>query len=453
VTKKFMTVHDRARQDAVSLRTYFLRAVGLLLIAALGGAAAAQDSGGTGVSAVIGARNSELNALTRDIELTAARQAELRREIEALETDRATLNRSLLEGSRQVQRLEGDIGSTERNLLGLLAQEDQLRSSLLARRGVLTEVLAALQRLGHHAAPAIMVRPEDALASVRSAILLGAVVPDIRARADQLATDLSGLVELRVAQERERDRLRADALALIEGRTRIALLLEQKRARRTASLDALAVEERRAAALASQVSTLRELIKRIESENRVAAAASAAANRASLAARSSGGGRPAKSLGEDGRLAPAVAFVDAKGLLPLPVNGRQITVFGGEDTLGGIAQGISIETRAGGQVASPTDGWVVFAGPFRSYGQLLIINAGDDYHVLLAGMERIDVQLGQFILAGEPVAEMAAQRLASLDASGIGARPPVLYIEFRKDGGSIDPAPWWSVYNVEKVGG
>ena len=72
---------------------------------------------------------------------------------------------------------------------------------------------------------------------------------------------------------------------------------------------------------------------------------------------------------------------------------------------------MSIATRTGGQVSSPADGWVVYAGPFRSYGQLLIINAGDGYHVLLAGMERIDVQLGQFVLAGEPVAAMASPKI------------------------------------------
>ena len=414
-----------------------------------GGWAGAQNR----ATSLIDARQGELEVLTRDIELTETRKAELRREIEALETDRATLNQSLIEGSREVQRLEGAIDVSERRLRSLLSDEDRLRVSLLERQRVLTEVLAALQRLGYRAPPVLVVRPEDALASVRSAILLGAVVPGLRERADELAVDLSRLVALRQAQERERDRLRADALALIEGRTRIALLLEQKRLQRTASIEALQIEERRAETLAAQVTTLRDLIRRIEAENATAAAASAAADRAGRIARSESGGRPARSLGAIDRLAPAVAFGDAKGLLPLPANGRQITTFGGDDGLGGIAQGVSLETRPGAQISSPADGWVVYAGLFRSYGRLLIVNTGDDYHVLLAGMERIDVQLGQFVLAGEPVGEMAAQRLASLGGPGIGARQPVLYIEFRRDGVSIDPTPWWAGSNMEKVGG
>ena len=83
----------------------------------------------------------------------------------------------------------------------------------------------------------------------------------------------------------------------------------------------------------------------------------------------------------------------------------------------------------------------------------MIINTGGGYHVLLAGMERIDVQLGQFVLAGEPVAVMASQRLASVGAVAMGVIQPVLYIEFRKDGTSIDPAPWWAATSDEKVGG
>jgi murein hydrolase activator len=102
-------------------------------------------------------------------------------------------------------------------------------------------------------------------------------------------------------------------------------------------------------------------------------------------------------------------------------------------------------------VTAPCDGWVVYAGPFRSYGQLLILNAGGGYHVLLAGMERISVDLGQFVLTGEPVAVMGAgAQTAALVAVGSGQ--PVLYVEFRKDGIPVDPSPWWAT-NGEKVRG
>jgi len=97
------------------------------------------------------------------------------------------------------------------------------------------------------------------------------------------------------------------------------------------------------------------------------------------------------------------------------------------------------------------DGWVVFAGVFRSYGQILIINGGDGYHMLLAGLSQIDVQLGQFVLAGEPVGLMSGASRGS--KANPPANAPVLYVELRKDGRSIDPDPWWASEGTQKVQG
>jgi septal ring factor EnvC (AmiA/AmiB activator) len=194
----------------------------------------------------------------------------------------------------------------------------------------------------------------------------------------------------------------------------------------------------------------------VEKETAAAWEAAAAAAKAAEAAKSASAARadkPATSLGADDRLGPQVAFADARGLLPKPANGRILTAFGAADGLGGRSPGETFTTRDGATISSPADGWVVFAGPFRSYGQLLIINAGDGYHVLLAGMEHIDVQLGQLVLAGEPVATMPSRKVAQIGAVDTPETGPVLYVEFRKDGVSIDPEPWWVPSDKEKVGG
>ncbi len=401
-------------------------------------------------------RQADLDAITRDIQLTQQRQDELQKEIDALDKDRATLNQNLIDTGKRVQDMEAAADRSEARLKALAASEAAIHKSLLERRDVLAEVLAALQRMGRHPPPALLVRPEDALASVRSAILLGAVVPDLRSAAAKLADDLKKLVALKTEIAAERDRLHADAVKLAEDRTRIQFLLEEKRNQASASAQALADEERRAAALAGQATNLKDLIARMEQQIAAASEAAAEAEKATAEAEAKAKASPGlkpTSLGSADRLAPAVAFGNAKGLLPKPVSGSLLSGFGDKDNLGARSQGVSLATRATAQVNSPCDGWVVYAGPFRSYGQLLIINAGGGYHVLLAGMERIDVQLGQFVLAGEPVAMMASQRLASAGAITVGATQPVLYVEFRKDGTSIDPAPWWAASSDEKVGG
>jgi septal ring factor EnvC (AmiA/AmiB activator) len=143
-----------------------------------------------------------------------------------------------------------------------------------------------------------------------------------------------------------------------------------------------------------------------------------------------------------GRIKPAMPFSEAKGILPVPAHGRRVLTFGEKTQYGSQSKGLVIETRQGAQVVSPTDGWIVYAGEFRSYGQLLIINAGAGYHILLAGLSQIDVQLGQFVLAGEPVGVMsAAAKSAQVKAQD---NAPVLYVEFRKDQRPIDPDPWWA---------
>lgn len=151
-----------------------------------------------------------------------------------------------------------------------------------------------------------------------------------------------------------------------------------------------------------------------------------------------------------GRIKPAIPFATARAKLPLPAHGRRVLSFNEKTQYGGQSKGMVLETRNFAQVVSPCDGWVVYAGEFRSYGQLLIINAGDGYHVLLAGMSHIDVEPGQFVLTAEPVGTMSSGSKTPTQPAASGS--PVLYVEFRKDGRPIDPDPWW-IASQQKVQG
>lgn len=402
-------------------------------------------------------RRAELDAITHDIEVTRERQDALKAEIDKLDKDSASLAQSMVETGERAAQLERQLDEAEARMGGLLDEESGVRASLATRRSVLANVLAALQRMGRKPPPAIVVRPEDALAAVRSAMLLGAVVPELRTEAAALSSDLQHLLALKEEKARERDRVRADATALAEERTRIELLAAEKKKARADSEQLLSEEQKRAEALAAQASSLQDLIDTLEKQVAASADAAAAAKAAEAknqaAVESGSAPRRPDNLGAANRIEPAVAFADTRGLLPRPVNGAEVKGFGEDDGLGGTTAGIQIATRGGAGVSSPSDGWVVYAGPFRSYGQLLIINAGGGYHVLLAGMERINVELGQFVLAGEPVGVMGNRQLASVGAEGTGVQQPLLYVEFRKDGTSIDPAPWWARSSDEKVGG
>jgi septal ring factor EnvC (AmiA/AmiB activator) len=390
----------------------------------------------------------------RDQDLKAARDAHsksietesaIKREIEQIGADRRKLNQDLIDTAGRIRGVEAQVAATETRLKSLDGNELGIRKSLEGRRAVIGEVLAALQRIGHHPPPALIASPEDALQSVRTAMLLGAVLPEMRHEVEALANDLTNLLDVRKKIAGERDRLKTEVASLGDERTRMTALVGERQKQQAEREKALNAERARASQLAHQVDNLKDLITKLEQ----------GLDPATRAAREAGRGdkRSAMSaLRDPGRLAPAVSFASLRGQVPIPVNGVKLKEFGVPDGVGGVEKGVSIATRTGAQVTAPADGWVVYAGPFRSYGQLLILNAGNGYHILLAGMERISVDLGQFVLTGEPVAVMGnGSHIAAILATG--SSQPVLYIEFRKDGVPVDPGPWWAAGEGEKVRG
>jgi septal ring factor EnvC (AmiA/AmiB activator) len=390
-------------------------------------------------------RQQELDAARQQQKNSAELQAKLKAEIAAIGEDRSKLNQQLIDVASRVRDAESHVSDAETRLHALDAHEQEIKGSLDARRSEVIEVLAALQRAGRRAPPALLVRPEDALQSLRTAMLLGAVVPELRARAEKLATDLGELVTVRKTITDERDHLTVDRDKLRDDQTRLSALIDERQRQQAGIQKDVDAEAARAIALARQVDSLQGLIAKMEQDVKSAAKAAAAANQ------SAGKNDPAR-LKDPKRTSPAIAFASAKGMFRLPVNGTKIREFGASDGTGGVDKGISLATRPGAQVTTPCDGWVVYAGPFRSYGQLLILNAGGGYHVLIAGMERISVNIGQFVLTGEPVATMGTtSQVASILATT--ASQPVLYVEFRKDGTPIDPGPWWAANEGEKVRG
>ena len=391
-------------------------------------------------------RAQELEAARQRQKDAAELQEKLKAEIAAIGQDRSKLNQQLIDIAAQVRDVEGRVAETEGRLHTLDGHEQEIRSSLDSRRSEIVEVLAALQRAGRRTPPALLVRPEDALQSLRTAMLLGAVVPELRTRAQTLAAKLGELVTVRKSITAERDHLAADRDKLRNDQTRLAALVDERQKKQADIEKDIEAEGARAVALAKQAVDLQSLISKMEQDVKSAAKAAAAANQ-------QGGGKGNPALMKDPkRTSPAIAFASAKGLFKLPVNGRKIRDFGSSDDSGGMEKGISLATRPGAQVTTPCDGWVVYAGPFRSYGQLLILNAGGGYHVLIAGMERISVNIGQFVLTGEPVATMGTtSQVVSILAAN--ASQPVLYVEFRKDGTPIDPGPWWAANEGEKVRG
>jgi murein hydrolase activator len=393
------------------------------------------------------------------LEATQRRSKELQSEMDKLAAERERINSRLVETGKLIQQSEAQLSLMESRLGDLEAQEKQIRSTLEERHGSISSLLAAMQRMGRNPPPVMVTQRADALAMVRSAMLLAAAFPELRGEAEALSERLNALLNIVTSIRSEGEKLRAETARLNDARVRLAGLQESKRQSLSERQSELALVRQSAADISKSVSDLGDLIAKLDKE--VAERTGLGTYEQEMAAREQEKQRaaalkpaPERKSAElapssdrvamltPGRIKPAMPFIEAKGQLPLPAHGRRVLTFGEKTQYGSQSRGLVIETRHGGQVVSPCDGWIVYAGEFRSYGQLLIINAGGGYHILLAGLSQIDVQLGQFVLTGEPVGVMSAAAKPSLPKTQESG--PVLYIEFRKDQRPIDPDPWWA---------
>ena len=447
------------------------------------------------------------------LDASESKAKSLKTDVADLDAERERLNARLVETAALIQKSEAQLTAIEGRMSELEAQENVVRGSLGQRHGQIAKLLVALQRMGRNPPPVLITRREDALKMVRSAMLLSSAFPDLKNQALALSERLEDLVRVMTDIRTEGERLQSETDRLNEARTRLASLMEAKRLTIADRQSELAAVQSASAEISKSVTDLSELINKLDKtvteqtglgayENELKASGTSSppeppavtpaapftvaadatpAPPAEKVAVATADAAPAPISqatetkvailqppklkpniielapshaalmpGSPGRIKPAIPFSTARAKLPLPAQGRRMLTFGERTQYGGQSKGMVIETRSGGQVVAPCDGWVVYAGEFRSYGQLLIINAGDGYHILLAGMSQIDVQPGQFVLTAEPVGSMSGRQTTSPGSSQSNA--PVLYIEFRKDGRPIDPDPWW-IHSQQKVQG
>ncbi|MQX37519.1 murein hydrolase activator EnvC family protein [Roseospira navarrensis] len=407
--------------------------------------------------------------------LQAERQAQdaLREKREALAAELRQVRDQVIESAAAVQDSEENLSRLEGRLSALREERALVSAALSMRDTQMTHVLTAIQRLAWRPTEALIVQPAPPADTVRSAILLGAAIPRIQENARALASELETLHGLDAAITAQLAEIADEAEALRVAHARLQALFDRK-----AALQRHTREQEREAALrverlGREADDLRDLIHRLEEERkrrealaalkraedarrqaqaeaeaRRRAAEAAAAARAAETATASDDPPAPETPAPEAPLTAAVpastitaanvplpppapprTFSTGRGLMPMPVRGEVLTRYGEPDPVGSSSKGVTIRTRDGAQVVAPYDGTVAFAGPFRGYGLLLIIEHTDGYHSLLAGMERLDGHVGQAVRAGEPIGVM-------------GRDAPSLYLELRRDGRPINPLPW-----------
>ena len=367
------------------------------------------------------ALEAERQDLLSQLALLESSEAETARDIGSLERD-------LIAASMESQRREEQATTAELRLVSLRARLSTAKQDLITGEAALEDLMAALALAGRYRPPALLSHPDDANAAIRAAILMGDLTPRVQEKTQSLGAEIVGLRKLERLVLREQKRLATSEAALQLKKKEILRLTAAKRKAFedvTANAATLRAE---ATALGQKADSLRSLLAALEAAAPIAPRLKPRLNMAGIQQASS----TTNSAPAGRATLPKPTVSQPLGVLSIPTVGRMVRRWGDKMPGGTKSEGVAFATRSGAQVASPIAGKVEFSGPFRSYGQLLILSTSDGYHVLLSGMADSYVSVGQQVRQGEPVARMSERN--DLE--------PELYMEVRKSGKPMNPARW-----------
>lgn len=363
-----------------------------------------------------------LQQLEQTLEARKQEQEALEAAAENAKSEAERLSRRLVIIGRDMQIAEGNALRLEDRISILETEEKSKEDALASRQDELLELLSALERLSKRPAALALLQPQEALKTAQSASLMGSIVPSINEKAAELRLDLANLAIIQTKLSNERFQLKNTLERLTEHQLKVGSLVQRRQTEARKAAQDAAETRREIAKFAQEAASLKELIEKL---------AQRSANLAKkFVPRPTD--RPDKPVRPDDFRPDSRPIREMRGNLPYPVMGRVTGKFGAREAVG-EARGIRIESRPGAQVVAPYDGKIVFAGPFKNYGQLLIIEHGEGYHSLMAGFGQLYGSVGQWVLTGEPIGVMTSKRSANQ-----------LYLELRSGGQAINPEPWLS---------
>ena len=386
----------------------------------------------------------DLAKMEREVQAQNLEHKKLQAQATQISLELTRISKDMIASAKQIQNSEEKISRMESELETLRADLKKAEENFVVEDDNLIKTLSALQNLALKPTEALFVQPLTPVEIIRSAMLLREAVPYLQENAARIREDLEKIEAQKNLVEKQVARIIRQKKILEKEHEQMKALVQRKSKIRNAVEIKSVKAKKKVEQLASQANDLRDLLNKLEKQRqeklrrqeeerrRLAELKAAEARRAA---------EETKKLEEKQRadlikFKPEVInevgenFVKAKGHLMRPARGPVVTAYGEQMSKGVTSKGIIIKTRSQAQVISPYDGTVIFAGPFRGYGNLIIIEHGQGYLSLLAGLEEVDCELGQMLLAGEPVGQMPE----SGDTR--------LYVELRKDNHPINPLTW-----------
>ena len=338
------------------------------------------------------------------------------------------VNRAMIKTAKDLQNNEEKLSKMEQKLEVLEKSLNEAQDAFLQSNSNLVKTMMALQNLALKPTESLLVQPLKPVDVIRSAMILRETIPHLESRASSLREKLTSIKSKKNKVEKQIEQISEQKQVMSEEQKRINLLLKKKSNLRNLVEIKSEAAKKNVDKLASQAQDLRDLLTKLEKQR--LEKEKKEAERRKKEEKQSDDLIKSKSTAITNVVS---GFEKAKGSLSLPARGTIITKYGEQKARGILAKGITIASRKGAQVVSPFDGNVVFSGPFRGYGNMIIIEHGDGYLSLLSGFEAITVELGQMLLAGEPIGRMPTENKSEL------------YVEIRKNNQPINPAAWFKI--------
>lgn len=386
-----------------------------------------------------------LESIEERIKTSAEEEKRLREEARAREREVEALRLRLVETANTIQQAERDIASIDDSIITLEDEKAQSEIALRRASANASDILAAIQALELSRPPALLVTPEDANTAARAAVLLADAAPQIQTRAENLRAALSDLRTLTETLASERQTRLKTNNALQARRDILADLMTQKEKERDVAASLAATAQRETAALAARATTVRDVIQQLERlAHLVTPRLKPPAPKPVVAPQpASTPNNPAESSIKTVNPQPFIAarqFSGARGALRAPVTGRIVNRFGDNRPDGGEFEGMRLSVSDQAIVTAPFEGRVVFARTWQPIGNLIVMDVGEGYHILLMGVGAILADEGGRVRAGEPIARMVSGG-SNLD------------LEIRKNGEPVNPALWLSRKTMEELTG
>ncbi|MBO7333120.1 MAG: peptidoglycan DD-metalloendopeptidase family protein [Alphaproteobacteria bacterium] len=344
-------------------------------------------------------------------------QKSFEKQAKSVASEVADVQKQMVKAGAEVQNFEEVVSDLEGNLKELEKQQKEVESRLDLRQEQLIRFLSGLQKMAINPPEKAFFYVGNPVDNLRSALLLKEIGGPLQAKTERLRNDLTMLATLQAATKAQATQMKVASIRLEENRQSMEKLLKQKSVLQKHFETQSAEAKKRADSLGKQAKDIRDLLSKLEEERKRKREEEQLAGIARQEKPSFW--KKEKTLETD------------MGKLSLPAKGRIIQTYG-QETEGGLqAKGLTIETRSGAQVTTPSDGVVLFAGPFKGYGNLIIVEHAGGYHSLLAGLDEMYPSVGQNVLSQEPIGKMA------------GKTAPKLYVELRKDGHPVNPEKWY----------